>query len=219
MLEPPKAADASIRAMRARETILTLVRHGETSANVEGVWHGSLDTQLTERGRAQAERLAAHLAATRADAHALYASPLERARHTAAPIATRLGLALRIEEDLREYHLGEWEGVTYRELAAKHRLFERMQADPDWRPGGGESPRAVAERLGGRLCAIASAHPGERVIVVSHGGALTLALGLLLDRDPAAWRRVMRNAAISDLRFGPDPELLCFDETVHLEDA
>ncbi len=205
--------------MQNGATILTLVRHGETAANLDGVWHGSIDTQLTERGRTQAERVAAHLACTRADASALYASPLSRARHTAEPIAARLGLALRIEADLREYHLGEWEGVTYRELATRHRLFERMQADPDWQPGGGESPRGVAERLGGRLRAIAAQHPGERVIVVTHGGALALALGLLLDRDPAAWRRVMSNAAVSDLRFDPEPELLSFNDTAHLEPA
>ena len=145
------------------------------------------------------------------------ASPLTRARDTAAPIALRLGLTPRYEADLREYHLGEWEGVTYADLAREHRLFERMQADPDWQPGGGESARQVAERLAGRLGAISAAHAGERVIVVTHGGALTLGLGWLLDRDVSTWRRVMHNGAVSDLVFDPEPSLLCFDEVAHLE--
>src|SRR5512134_4083160 len=98
---------------RAAPTVVTLVRHAETSANVEGIWHGSLDTALTERGRSQAERVAAHLAKTRADATALYASPLARARDTASPIARRLRLAPRYDDDLREYHLGAWEGKSY----------------------------------------------------------------------------------------------------------
>ena len=200
-------------------TLVTLVRHGETSANVDGVWHGSIDTKLTDNGRRQAERVAAHLASTRADASALYASPLERARHTAEPIAARLGLVPRIEPDLREYHLGAWEGVSYATLAREHRLFERMQKDPDWEPGGGESARQVAERIARSLRAIAARHAGERVIVVSHGGALTLGLGLLLDETPAAWRRVMDNCAVSDLAFAPAPSLVVWNEVAHLGDG
>lgn len=199
-----------------RPTLVTLVRHGETSANVDGVWHGSTDTALSEAGQRQAERVAEHLARTRADASALYASPLTRARDTARPIAERLGLSPRIEDDLREYDLGAWEGISYAALAREHRLFERMRADPDWRPGGGESARQVAERLSGRLATIAAEHPGERVIVVSHGGALTLGLGLLLDRELSAWRRVMDNCALSDLAFDPAPSLLCWNEVAHL---
>ena len=200
-------------------TVVTLVRHGETSANVDGVWHGSIDTALTPHGRSQAERVAEHLARTRADASALYASPLSRARDTAQPIAARLRLAPRVEPDLREYHLGEWEGVSYATLAREHRLFERMQADPDWQPGGGESARQVAERLAGSLLAIAKRHPGERVIVVSHGGALTLGLGLLLDRDVSTWRRVMSNCAVSDLLFDPEPRLGVWNDVAHLADG
>ena len=198
-------------------TLVTLIRHGETSANVEGVWHGSIDTALTPRGRSQAERVAEHIARTRADARALYASPLARARDTAQPIAERLGLSPRLEPDLREYHLGEWEGISYATLAREHRLFERMRDDPDWRPGGGESARQVAERLARNLLAIAERHPGERVIVVSHGGALTLGLGLLLDADVSAWRRVMSNCAVSDLRFDPAPSLAVWNDVAHLD--
>jgi broad specificity phosphatase PhoE len=203
---------------RSAPTVVTLVRHGETSANVEGIWHGSLDTALTERGRSQAECVATHLAKTRADATALYASPLARARDTASPIARRLRLAPRYEDDLREYHLGAWEGMSYAELVREHRIFERMRSEPDWQPGGGESARQVAERLAARIAAIAEQHAGERVIVVTHGGALALALGWLIDREVSAWRRVMHNCAVSDLSFDPDPSLVCFNEVTHLED-
>ncbi|MBW2241720.1 MAG: histidine phosphatase family protein [Deltaproteobacteria bacterium] len=197
-------------------TVLSIVRHGETPANAEGVWHGSTDTPLSERGHSQAGRVASHLARTRADAVALYSSPLTRARHTADPISAALGLPIRIRDDLQEYHLGSWEGRTYHELLTEHRLFERMNEDPDWQPGGGESPRQVAERLSGALRAIAEAHPGDRVIVVSHAGALTLAFGLLVDDDPRSWRRTMDNTAVTDLRMSAPPELVTFNETVHL---
>jgi broad specificity phosphatase PhoE len=93
-----------------------------------------------------------------------------------------------------------------------------MSEDPDCRPGGGESPRQVAERCVAALRRIAGAHPGERVVVVSHGGALTLGLGLLLDAEPA-WRRVMENCAISELALEPAPALLSFNRTEHLGDV
>ena len=203
--------------MSAR-TILTLVRHGETTANVDGVWHGSIDTQLTERGLRQAEQVARHLADTHPQAAAVYASPLTRSRRTARTIAEALGLEIRIEPDLTEYHLGSLEGVSYRELTAKHRLFERMREEPDHSPGGGESPRQVAARYAGAFRRIAAAHPGENPILVAHGGAITLGLALLVDGDVTSWRTVMKNCAVSDLRMDPRPELVTFNRTEHLED-
>ncbi|HEY8119759.1 MAG TPA: histidine phosphatase family protein [Myxococcota bacterium] len=196
---------------------LTIVRHGETPANTGGLWHGSLDTPLTPRGERQAERVALHVARTRGDASALYASTLTRARRTAAPIGARLGVEVRPLAALCEYDLGAWEGKSYAELMREHRLFERMAKDPDWRPGGGESARGVATRIAGALQGIAERHRGERVVVVTHGGALTLGLGLLLDRDPSTWRRVMDNAAVAELQLEPAPRLLRFNETQHLD--
>jgi broad specificity phosphatase PhoE len=198
--------------------ILTIVRHGETPANLEGVWHGSTDTELTPRGRLQALRVAAELRASEPRPTALYSSPLRRALETAHAIADALGVEARLEPDLAEFHLGEFEGRSYRELIGQHRLFDRMHEDPDCRPGGGESPRQVADRCVGALRRIAAAHPGTRVVVVSHGGALTLGLGLLLDAAPA-WRRVMDNCAISELALEPAPTLLCFNRTEHLGDV
>jgi broad specificity phosphatase PhoE len=196
---------------------LTIVRHGQTSANTDGLWHGSLDTALTPHGELQAERVALHLARTRGDARAIYASTLTRARRTAAPIAARLGLDVQLDAALCEYDLGAWEGRSYTELVRDHRLFERMAQDPDWRPGGGESARGVATRIAAALAQLAERHRGERIVVVTHGGALTLGLGLLLDADPSAWRRVMDNAAVSELQLEPAPRLLRFNETQHLD--
>jgi probable phosphoglycerate mutase len=200
-----------------RRAILTLVRHGETSANLEGVWQGSLDGELTERGRIQALRVARYLYQRHPDATALYTSPLRRARETARAIAEALGLAPRLEEGLAEYRLGSWEGKSYRELQESHRLWDEIRRDPDFAPHGGESPRQVTVRFTGALRRIGACHPGERVIVVAHGGALALALGALLDGDYTRWRRVMANCAVSELVLEPAPELLSFNSTAHLD--
>lgn len=202
-------------------TRITLVRHGETSANLEGVWHGSTDTPLTERGHAQAERVAGYLERQPGSA-ALYVSDLQRARHTAAPISTSLAVELRVERGLREYDLGRWEGKTYRELHERFRLWHHMRRDPEHRPHGGESPRQVVARMTGALERIAADHPGERVVVVTHGGALSLALAMLLEGDYTRWGRVMDNCAVAELALGgadrKPAELLRFNVTEHLAD-
>jgi probable phosphoglycerate mutase len=196
---------------------LVIVRHGQTSANLDGVWHGSTDTALTDHGHAQAQRVAEYLAAACPDAGALYASPLQRARHTAEPIASSLGLELRIAEDLREFDLGTWEGKTYRELMQEHRLWDKMKSDPHFAPHGGESPLGVAQRLAQAWQRIARTHPERPTVVVTHGGAISLALAHLLDDDYANWNRVMENCAVSELAFAPELRLVRFNHTAHLE--
>lgn len=202
-----------------RTSILTLVRHGETSANIDGVWHGSTDTALTGRGREQAARVASFLAEAEEfrEVVALYSSQLERARHTAEAIGEALSMEVRIEEGLSEYDLGSWEGKTYQELFKKHRLWHHMKEDPDFSPHGGESPRQVSDRITGALLDIARCHPGERVVVVTHGGALSMGLAQLLDGSYTEWTSVMDNCAVSDLLVGPEPKLLRFNLTDHLE--
>jgi probable phosphoglycerate mutase len=142
-------------------TILTLIRHGETPANLQGVWHGSIDTPLTERGLAQALRVARYVAETHGDAAALYASDLQRARDTARAIEQAVEVPLRLEPALREYDLGRWEGKSYRELHEEHRLWHHMKRDPDFAPHGGESPRQVTDRFTEALRKIAAAHPAS----------------------------------------------------------
>jgi probable phosphoglycerate mutase len=197
-------------------TVLTLIRHGETAANLDGVWHGSTDTALTERGLRQAGRVARYLDERHGDAVALYSSHLRRALDTAEAIGEALGLAVRVEPDLGEYDLGRWEGKSYKELYQVHGLWDQMRSDPDFAPHGGESPRQVATRLTGALRRIHDDHPGERVIVVTHGGALTMALAVFLDGDYTQWKRVMANCAVSELVIEPEPALLSFNHTDHL---
>ena len=202
--------------MESSRTLLTLVRHGQTSANLDGVWHGSTNTPLTEHGRGQAAAAAAFIEANYKPVGTVYASPLDRAHETAERIAERLGLVPRIDSDLAEYDLGDWEGMSFQSLYQDKKLFDRMKSDPHYRPHGGESPKQVGDRLVGSLRRIAARHPGERVVVVSHGGALSIAFGLLLDNDYSSWNRMMKNCAITELVLDPRPELVSFNRTEHL---
>ena len=163
-----------------------------------------------------ARRVAAWLAVHHKDAAALYASPLSRALHTAQAISDALALDVREERDLAEYCLGDWEGRRYSDLHKTERMWERMGEDPDYAPPGGESPRRVATRVANALRRIAAAHAGERVITVSHGGAMTLGLGLLLDGVANAWTRILENCSVSELVLEPEVRLLSFNRVEHL---
>lgn len=198
------------------QTVLTLVRHGETPANQERVWHGSTDTPLSDRGREQARRVGAYLAGRLEGVPAVYSSELQRARHTAEAIGAALSAPHRLDPALAEYHLGSWEGRPYRELMHDHGFFERIARDPDFAPAQAESPRSVATRVADSLRRIAAAHPGEQVVVVTHGMALCLGLDWLLDGELCVFRRVMDNCAVAELVLEPAPALRRFNEVEHL---
>ena len=199
-------------------TILYLIRHGETDANASGTWQGSTDSPLNARGRAQAQAVARRIADEKLPIAHIYSSPLQRARHTAEAIARALGnVPVTLDAGLAEFHLGEWEGLSYAELNDDKRLWERMGIDPDFAPPGGESPRQFATRLLNSFAAIRQKHPDEAVIVVGHGGALATVLSLILHEEGSLWRQYqMLNTALTKLVYDPDPHLEFFSDVSHL---
>ena len=200
------------------ETILTIVRHGETAANTGAIWHGSTDTPLSDRGHRQADSVARFLHGRERTPVAIYASPLQRARHTAEAIAGALGLEVEIETGLQEYDLGSGEGRSYKDLHEKERLWDRIKEDPNYAPHGGESPLQVVERYVDALRRIHTRHAGELVIAVGHGGALSMVFAQLIEGSYANWGLVMGNCAVTDLTLAPTPRLLSFNQTDHLSE-
>ncbi len=166
-------------------TIL-LVRHGETEWNVARRNQGRLDSPLTERGRAQARAVGQWLARLpQAAAAPIVSSPLGRARATAAIIREQMGgtAALTIDERLRELSIGDWDGLTYAEIAAlAPGLFARE--GPLWwfgAPGGEDY-----DTFSGRLAAwLGEQDEGGVRIVVTHGLVSRVLRGLYLRLPPA----------------------------------
>ncbi len=196
---------------------LLLVRHGQISANVDRVWHGSTDSALTDRGLEEAEAVARLLATDRFSPAAVYSSPLQRTRETAAAIARTTGLEPVTDPGLAEYAIGELEGVSYMDLYREHRFFERIREDPDFAPPAGESRNQVVARVVDALERIAEAHAGDEVVVVGHGAALGLAIAHLLGDSDAEFQKYHKaNCALSELVLAPEPRLLRFNETAHL---
>ncbi len=203
----------------ASPTHFLLARHGETDANVTDVWQGSTDSPLNERGQEQARALARRLVAEHPDIAVIYASPLGRARDTAAFVARALADArLEIDPDLAEFDLGEWEGLSYRALRYEKRLWDAMRADPHFAPPGGESAVNFATRLLRSFHAMRARHPGQKVLVVSHGGALATALAMLIDENGDRWTQYqMDNCALTEMVWDEKPRLLRFNDAAHLD--
>lgn len=202
-------------------TELLLIRHGQSAPL--GLDAGELnadgyaDPVLTATGRAQADRTAARLARQPIDA--IYASPLRRTMETAAPLAARLGLELRVEPDLREVHLGAWEGGLFRKYdAERHPLARALWRQERWDVVPGAEPAASFDaRVRGALERIVAAHPGQRIAVVSHGGVIGHALSLASDSRPFVFIHA-DNASISQLVVTRRRWLVRrFNDIAHLE--
>jgi 2,3-bisphosphoglycerate-dependent phosphoglycerate mutase len=167
-------------------TTLLLVRHGETDWNFERRWQGHADPPLNETGRLQSRALAEALSGRQVDA--VYTSDLERARETAGIVAERLGLAVHVDARLREVDVGEWSGLTTDEIDARYPEGVRRRAAGGTGWVRGESYEALGVRVREALLAIAAAHPGGEVLVVTHGGPVR---SVWLDTGGALreWRR------------------------------
>ncbi len=211
-----------IRFLRPRDaTEIVLVRHGESAVAYPDepfpLLEGHGDPPLAPEGRAQAERVADRLAGS--EIAAIYVTNLRRTGETAAPLARLTGLVPREEADLREVHLGEWEGGLYRQkvlesdpLARKMFETERWDTVP-----GAESNEAFAARLTRGVSRIASEHRGERVVVFSHGGAIGMILALATGARAFSFT-ALDNAAISTLVVSPERWVVrSFNDAAHLE--
>lgn len=150
-------------------TRLLLARHGETDWNRVGRWQGHADPPLNEEGRRQAAVLAEQLAADGVEA--VYSSDLRRAAETAAVVAQRLGLPVVEDPALREIDVGSWSGLTRAEVEERfpdgHARWLRGEIGHD-----GETREQLAARVVPAIERIAAAHPGQTVLVVTHGGVI-----------------------------------------------
>jgi probable phosphoglycerate mutase len=161
-------------------TVLYVVRHGETTWNREGRVQGHTDVPLNEAGRQQARDLGERLTGVRF--HAAYASDLARARETAEIIVGDAFPVVSLLE-LRERDCGRWEGQLFAEIAERDPTGWQAWLNPDplVAPHGGENETQLNTRIGGALQRIVDRHPDHTVLVVSHGGAIRVALNAWLN--------------------------------------
>jgi probable phosphoglycerate mutase len=219
---PPREYPQARFAPPPGATDLLLVRHGQSAPAREGeafpLVDGQGDPPLTELGREQGRAVGRRLAA--AGLAAVYVTTLRRTRETAQPLLDATGLEPRVEPDLREVHLGEWEGGVFRQrLAERDPLALRMYEEERWDViPGAESSAALAARVRGAVQRLCAAHPDQRIAVFTHGGVIGQVLALATASRPFAFAGA-DNGSLSQLVVARDRwQLRRFNDTSHLPD-
>jgi probable phosphoglycerate mutase len=226
-----------------------LVRHGTTPTTGKVLPGRARGLHLADSGRAQADSVASRIAgwasADRSDDHAgakqsgakrsaarrsgdkgprvaaVYASPLERARETAAPIAKALGLAVTVERGLLECDFGTWTGAGLRELA-KDPAWVTVQRHPSgFRFPGGESFPAMQARIVDAIGAICARHRGEAVVAVSHADPIKAAVADAMGTPLDLFQRIVISpCSLTAISYAPTgPTVLAVNSTASLTEV
>jgi len=214
---PASARLSSTRPARKAPapTLVLLVRHGATPTTGKILPGRAGGLHLAVKGRAQAEAVAARIGALDKAPTAIYASPLERTRETAAPIASTLGLRIRTARGLIEADVGDW---TEKSLARLYKTKEwpTVQRWPSgFRFPGGESFTEMSARSMTAVLGLVADHPGETIVAVSHADPIkaivAAAAGIPLD---LMQRLVISPCSVSALLFtNGGPAILCVNST------
>lgn len=201
-------------------TDIFVVRHGASADAVPGEPYPFLgkwsDPDLSPAGREQAERIAERLA--HEPIAAIYVSSLKRTHQTAAPLAERLGLEPIVEPELREAHMGEWEGYIWRQrIEQRDPLALRMIDEQRWDilPGA-EDPDEFATRVRSALAHIADRHKGETVAIFTHGGVIGQTIGDAVGSDPFPFNASDNGAIAQVVRMPTRWKVRRFNDTTHL---
>lgn len=206
---------------------LLLVRHGESQPYRPGrefpsTADGHHDPDLSPEGEVQAQLVADRLA--QEQVAAIYVTTLRRTHQTAEPLVRRTGLRPSVEADLREVHLGEWEGGAFRRhVAERHPIARQVFDTQRWDAiPGAEPSEAFGARLRTAVTRIAEAHPDEMVVAFTHGGAIGMITSLATGAEPFAFVG-SDNASITHLVVLPSGDdgrrrwlIRRFNDTGHL---
>jgi broad specificity phosphatase PhoE len=189
-----------------------LVRHGQTTFNVEARLAGRLEAPLTPFGRLQAQATAAVINAAGPIARVV-SSPLSRTRETAAAFGQQVDL----DDRWIELDYGEFDGCPVGDVPAN--VWKTWRADPDFAPPGGETLTALGARVRSACDDLAHEAAHGNVVVVSHvspiKAAVIWALGV---SQTTAWRMFLGTASITRIAVGPDgPSMRSFNESSHLD--
>ncbi|TNM48307.1 bifunctional RNase H/acid phosphatase [Nocardioides albidus] len=191
-------------------TTIVLVRHGVTAHTTGRRFSGGLggdNPPLSDEGRAQAAEVAQWLTELKGSVDVVVASPVRRTRETADIIAASLDLAVEEEPAFAEMEFGEWDGLSFTEVAERDK--ERLDAwfsDMAAPPPGGESFVTVQERVLAGLARLLDDHAGRTVVLVSHVTPIKTLVAHALDAPlETLFRMELAPAAVSVLAFYADP--------------
>ncbi len=199
-------------------TLVLLVRHGKTPTTGTSLPGRARGLHLAEEGHRQAERAAERIASLQSPKRvisAVYASPLERTRETAAPIAKALATLVKGERGLLECDFGDWTGADLKDLF-KLPEWKAVQRYPSgFRFPGGESFTEMQTRITGTLERLRAAHPGETVVAVSHADPIKAAVAAALGTHLDLFQRIVISpCSVTAILYGAEgPVVLTVNST------
>lgn len=171
-------------APHPKPTTVLLVRHGTTPTTGRLLPGRAPGLHLADDGVRQAERAGARIAEL-PHVDAIYCSPLDRARETAAPIGNAVGIRPKVERGLLECDFGDWTGAELKQLIKLPEWRTVQKAPSTFRFPNGESFTEMQVRMVSTLDRLRAAHPGGTIVCVSHAdpikAAMAHALGTHLD--------------------------------------
>jgi ribonuclease H / adenosylcobalamin/alpha-ribazole phosphatase len=191
-------------------TTLILVRHGVTDHTSQKRFSGGLSSAnpgLSDEGRDQVRTVADWLAPLSERVDAVVASPVRRARESGEILADRLGRAVEEEPGFAEMEFGTWDGLTFDEVAERHRAdLDRWLGTVDVRPGGGESLVMVRERVLAALDGVLSRHAGGTVVVATHVTPIKVVVGEAIAAPlESLFQMELRPASVTVVTFFTPP--------------
>lgn len=204
----------SSRVSAPVSTLILLVRHGQTSTTGKVLPGRAVGLHLSKNGRVEAEGVANRLSELKKVA-AIYASPLERARETATPIADALKQKVQIHKGLLECDFGDWTGAQLAALMKKPEWKTIQRAPSTFRFPNGESFTEMQTRMVSTLDDIRTRHRGKVVVCVSHAdpikAAVAHAIGTHLDHFQ---RIVVSTCSVSAIAYSMNgPVVLTVNST------
>lgn len=211
-------------------TLVLLVRHGTTPTTGKVLPGRATGLHLADSGRQQAATVAGRLqrwaTARRNGKHsepritAVYASPLERTRETAAPIAKQLGLRVQSHRGLLECDFGEWTGAELKDLMKRPEWATVQRYPSGFRFPGGESFTAMQARIVDALTDLCRRHPGEAIVAVSHADPIKAAVAEALGSHLDLFQRIVISpCSVTAISYGAvGPTVLAVNSTSDLTD-
>ncbi len=190
---------------------MLLVRHGKTPTTGQVLPGRTPGLHLAEEGLAQAERAAERIAgvafanprARKSRVTAVYASPMERTRETAAPIAAALGHKVKTNKGLLEADFGDWTGKKLSDLNKKPEWAQVQKYPSGFRFPGGESFAEMQQRITGTIQKLVNNHPGETIVAVSHADPIKAAVAHAMGTHLDLFQRiVIGQCSISAVLYG-----------------
>ncbi|MCH1490773.1 MAG: MSMEG_4193 family putative phosphomutase [Ilumatobacteraceae bacterium] len=195
-------------------TTILLVRHGNTPTTGKVLPGRAKGLSLSDTGRDQAKTAAERIAAL-ARVDAIYCSPLERARETAAPIAAGRGLKAKVDRGLLECEFGDWTGAQLSKLSKLPEWSTVQRAPSTFRFPNGESFTEMQVRMVSTLDRLRSTHPGGTIVCVSHADPIKAAVAHAVGTHLDLFQRiVISTCSISALAWSPHgPAVLAVNTT------